>query len=67
MERKVVISGLNIISSLGLNATENWENLVKGKSGVKKITLFDASKNITQIAAQVSDGFEELAKGQIKK
>jgi 3-oxoacyl-[acyl-carrier-protein] synthase II len=67
MERKVVISGLNIISSLGLDSTENWGNLILGKSGVKKITLFDASKNITQIAAQVSNEFDEIAKGRIKK
>ncbi|MFH0866190.1 MAG: beta-ketoacyl-[acyl-carrier-protein] synthase family protein [Bacteroidota bacterium] len=67
MNKKVVITGLNIISSLGLNAAENWENLIQGKSGVKRITLFDASKNGTQIAAQVPDDFEEISKKYIRK
>ncbi len=67
MIKKVVVTGLNIISSLGLNVAENWEKLVQGKSGVKKISLFDASKNVTQIAAQVPDTFEELSKKYIKK
>lgn len=38
---KVVITGMNIISALGLSAKENWENMVQGKSGVSRITLFD--------------------------
>jgi len=67
MSRKVVVTGLNIISSLGLNSEQNWENLIQGKSGVKKITLFDASNLGTQIAAQVSDDFNEISKKYIKK
>ena len=52
---KVVITGLNIVSSLGLNLEENWENIVAGRSGVRTITLFDPSHNETRIAAQVPD------------
>jgi len=64
---KVVITGLNIISSLGLNLEENWANLVAGKSGVKRITLFNPSSIDTRIAAQVPDEFEEYAAQFIKK
>ncbi|HNW27968.1 MAG TPA: beta-ketoacyl-[acyl-carrier-protein] synthase family protein [Spirochaetota bacterium] len=61
MSRKVVITGMNIISALGLNLEENWGNLTAGKSGIVPITLFDAASCETRIAAQVPDGFEAYA------
>ncbi|OHD64147.1 MAG: 3-oxoacyl-ACP synthase [Spirochaetes bacterium RBG_13_51_14] len=64
---KVVITGLNIVSSLGLNLEENWENIVAGRSGVRTITLFDPSHNETRIAAQVPDEFETYAARFCKK
>ena len=67
MGNRVLITGLNVISSLGLDLQTSWENLLAGKSGVKKITLFDPSGLQTQIAAQVPDGFEAFAEGKIKK
>jgi 3-oxoacyl-[acyl-carrier-protein] synthase II len=67
MAEKVVITGMNIISSLGLDLKTNWENLVAGKSGVKSITLFDASSSTTRIAAEVPPEFEEYSKKYVKK
>ena len=67
MPEKVVVTGMNIISSLGLDLQSNWNNLVAGKSGVKKITLFDPSENLTQIAAQVPPEFDSFSKGYVKK
>ena len=67
MQGKVVVTGMNIISSLGLDLKTNWENLVSGVSGVKNIRLFDASENITRIAAEVSTEFEEYSRQYIKK
>jgi 3-oxoacyl-[acyl-carrier-protein] synthase II len=67
MSNRVLITGLNVISSLGLDLQSNWDNLLSGKSGVKRITLFDPSSIQTQIAAQVSDSFEQFAEGKIKK
>jgi 3-oxoacyl-[acyl-carrier-protein] synthase II len=67
MSEKVVVTGMNIISSLGLDLQTNWNNLVAGKSGVRKISLFDASGNITRIAAEVPSEFEELSRKYIKK
>jgi len=64
---KVVITGMNIISALGLSAKENWENMVQGKSGVSRITLFDPSGLETQIAAQLPASFDEYASGKVKK
>jgi 3-oxoacyl-[acyl-carrier-protein] synthase II len=67
MGDRVLITGLNVISSLGLDLQTNWENLLNGMSGVKRITLFDPSGLQTQIAAQVPDNFEAYSEGKIKK
>lgn len=67
MNKKVVITGINVITSLGLNLQTSWENLVAGKNGVKKIILFDPTGLQTQIAAQIPDSFEEYATGYVKK
>ncbi len=67
MPEKVVITGMEIISSLGLDLKTNWENLVAGKSGVRRISLFDASGNSTRIAAEVPSGFEDLSRQYIRK
>ncbi len=67
MDRRIVITGLNMITSLGLNLKTSWENIIAGKSGIKKITLFDPSNNATQIAGEISKDFNELADEEIKK
>lgn len=67
MNDKIVITGYSMITSLGLDSESNWENLVAGNSGVKRITLFDPSNNETQIAAQVPDEFEEISTKYIRK
>jgi 3-oxoacyl-[acyl-carrier-protein] synthase II len=67
MSRRVVVTGMGIVSALGLDLDTNWKNLGAGKSGVKRITLFDASRNQTQIAAEIPSGFEEHSRGYIKK
>jgi 3-oxoacyl-[acyl-carrier-protein] synthase II len=67
MSKEVVISGMSIISSLGLSLEENWNNIVAGKSGVKNITHFDPSTLATRVAAEVPPEFEELSRQYIKK
>jgi 3-oxoacyl-[acyl-carrier-protein] synthase II len=67
MVEDVVITGMSLISSLGLSLEENWKNILAGKSGVKNITLFNASELTTRVAAEVSRGFEELSRQYIKK
>ena len=67
MSKEVVITGMSLISSLGLSLEENWRNLVSGKSGIKNITLFDASSCATRVAAEVPPEFEELSRIYIKK
>ena len=51
--RRVVITGLGVISPVGNTLEEAWNALVQGKSGAGPITLFDASKYPTRFAAEV--------------
>jgi 3-oxoacyl-[acyl-carrier-protein] synthase II len=55
--RRVVVTGLGAVTPLGNTVPEFWANVVAGKSGVRAITLFDASGMPTRIAAEVR-GFE---------
>jgi len=64
---KVVVTAVNTITALGLNMDETWAAILSGKSGVKKITLFDPSELETQIAAEVPTDFEEYSKQYVKK
>jgi 3-oxoacyl-[acyl-carrier-protein] synthase II len=54
-ERRVVVTGLGIVSPLGNDISTFWQNLVAGQCGVDKITAFDPSKFDTQIAAEVKN------------
>ncbi len=66
MTRKVVVTGINTITALGLDIDTTWDNLIKGQSGVNRISLFDPSELDTQIAAEVSQEFDEYSKSFIK-
>jgi len=54
-ERRVVITGLGVVSPLGNDLKSFWDNLVAGNCGVGPITSFDASKYDTKIAAEVKE------------
>ncbi len=53
--RRVVITGLGIMSPLGLEVDKFWNNLVSGKSGVSRIEHFDVEKIASKIAAQIKE------------
>ncbi len=55
MKRRVVITGMGMITSVGTGKEEFWNNLVSGKSGIVPITRFDASELTTRIAGEVRD------------
>jgi 3-oxoacyl-[acyl-carrier-protein] synthase II len=54
-KRRVVVTGMGVISPLGHSVKEMWQNLLAGKSGVGHITRFDASGFDTKIAAEVKN------------
>lgn len=53
--RRVVVTGMSVISPLGLNFQETWENLIQGKPGIGEITSFDASRVDVKIAGEVKN------------
>lgn len=69
MERRVVITGIGLITPLGIGVDESWSGVIAGKSGVGEITRFNASIYGTRIAAEVK-GFNAedfMAKKEAKR
>jgi 3-oxoacyl-[acyl-carrier-protein] synthase II len=69
LNRRVVITGVGLVSPLGIGVKETWESLLAGKSGVGEITRFDVSDYQTRIAAEVKDFHAEdfLPKKEAKR
>ena len=57
MKRRVVITGVGLVTPVGLDTETSWEGLIKGKSGIGPITQFDDKNIPTQIAGEIH-GFE---------
>ncbi|OEU73202.1 MAG: beta-ketoacyl-[acyl-carrier-protein] synthase II [Desulfuromonadales bacterium C00003107] len=67
--RRVVVTGLGVVSALGTGVEKNWDALMAGRCGIDLITRFDASEFPTQIAGEVKDFNAEdyMPKKEIKK
>jgi 3-oxoacyl-[acyl-carrier-protein] synthase II len=68
-KRRVVVTGLGVITPLGSNVSKTWEAICKGASGVGRITTFDAADFPCQIAGEVKDFHPEdfIERKEIKK
>ena len=55
MSRRVVVTGIGMITALGHNACDNWQALVAGKTGTGRITLFDPEGYESQVAGEVKN------------
>jgi len=69
VSRRVVVTGVGLVSSLGVGTSETWDAVCAGKSGIAPITCFDASAYTVRIAGEVRD-FDPLmfvAKKDVKK
>jgi len=67
--RRVVVTGIGLVTPLGIGVKESWEGLIEGRSGIGPITLFDATDFPTKIAGEVK-GFEPsdfIEQKEIKK
>jgi 3-oxoacyl-[acyl-carrier-protein] synthase II len=69
LNRRVVITGIGLVSALGLGTRETWAALLAGQSGVTRVTRFDISGYAAQIAAEVKhfDPLDWIEKKDIKK
>jgi 3-oxoacyl-[acyl-carrier-protein] synthase II len=66
LQRRVVVTGLGVVSPLGLNMKDTWSALLAGKSGAAPITLFDAKEYATTFACEVK-GFSADAYINVKE
>ncbi len=69
MQRRVVVTGVGLVSSVGIGTQATWDALVAGTSGIRPITHFDATEFSARIAGEVR-GFDPLAfieKKDVKK
>jgi len=69
LERRVVVTGVGLVSPLGVGTQENWEGLLSGRSGIRTITHFDPTEFPSTIAGEVPD-FDPLqfvSKKDVKK
>jgi 3-oxoacyl-[acyl-carrier-protein] synthase II len=53
--RRVVVTGMGVVSPLGVGIDTFWDGLINGRSGVRRITRFDPSPYPSQIAGEVPD------------
>ncbi len=69
MPRRVAVTGVGLVSSLGIGTEANWEALLAGRSGIRTISNFDASKYASRIAGEVPgfDPLQFLAKKDVRK
>jgi len=69
LARRVVVTGIGLICGVGNTTDEVWKNLLAGKSGVGRITQFDAAQHACQIAAEVKnfDPLNFVEKKEVKK
>ena len=69
MERRVVVTGVGLVSSLGLGNQENWDGLLSGRSGIRTITHFDPTEFASTIAGEVPnfDPLQFVSKKDVKK
>ena len=58
MTRRVVITGMGMLTPLGRGVQKNWEKITAGKSGISKIRTFDTTNFVCQIAGQIPVGDE---------
>ena len=69
MDRRVVVTGIGMVSPLGIGTAENWKNLLEGRSGISLITRFDIAEYPSKIAGEVKnfDPANWIPKKEIKK
>ena len=69
LERRVVVTGVGLVTPLGIGVDKNWEALMAGRSGIGPITRFDASEFPARVAGEVNDFVPEdwIEKRDVKK
>jgi 3-oxoacyl-[acyl-carrier-protein] synthase II len=69
MSRRVVVTGIGLVSPVGIGTADTWKAICAGQSGIAPITLFDASRHTTRFAGEVKgfDPLDWIEKKDVKK
>ncbi|MEE8185641.1 MAG: beta-ketoacyl-ACP synthase II [Thermodesulfobacteriota bacterium] len=69
MKRRVVVTGVGVISPLGIGIERSWKGVIEGRSGIREISKFDATNFPVRIAGEVPDFTTEgyIEKKEVKK
>jgi len=69
LSRRVVITGVGLVSPLGIGTEDTWQAVLKGESGIGPITAFDATEFACRIAGEVKgfDPYQYIEKKEVKK
>lgn len=55
MKKRVVVTGLGVISSIGIGKAAFWDNLLQGKSGISEVASYDTSKHVTHKGGEIKN------------
>jgi 3-oxoacyl-[acyl-carrier-protein] synthase II len=55
MKRRVVVTGLGVVSSIGIGKDAFWANLIRGRSGISKVESFDTSGHFTHLGGEIKN------------
>ena len=56
--RRIVITGLGLVTAVGNDVETTWQNLLAGRNGITRITRFDTTRQLVKIAAEVKSDFD---------
>jgi 3-oxoacyl-[acyl-carrier-protein] synthase II len=66
-EGRVAITGLGMITCLGISANENWTQMLQGRTGIRRVTRFDPSDCVTQFGGELPDKYYVLEGAEVSK
>lgn len=68
IKKRIVITGLGVVSSIGIGKDAFWDSLIQGKSGISKVESFDTSEHFTHMGGEIKNFKPEqfLSKNKIK-
>ena len=54
-KRRIAVTGVGLVTPVGIGVTDSWKNIIQGVSGISRITKFDPSNFSSQIAGEVKN------------
>ena len=67
LERRVAITGLGMITCLGITSTECWTQMLQGRTGIRRLARFDPEDCVTRFGGELTDKYYELEAAEFSK